>query len=316
MTERRAQTIPSALHGERVDRVVALVTGMPRSEAAALVASGGVRVDERTVTTRSHRLARGDRLEVVIPDVSPEPALQADPGVEVAVLHADDHVVVVDKAAGVVVHPGSGHQGGTLVQGLLALFPDMAGIGSPETGRPGIVHRLDKGTSGLLVAARTEAAYASLVAQLKRRAVERRYLALVWGRVGAAEGLVDAPVGRDGRDPTRMAVVTGGRPARTRYGLIEHGTDPAVSLLECRLETGRTHQVRVHLASIDHPVVGDVRYGGRPLPGATRPFLHAYRLAFDHPADGRRAAFVSELPPDLGAVLAQAGLEGRRLSVH
>ena len=309
MTERRSEIVPPALHGERVDRVVALVTGLPRSEAAALVAGGGVRVGERTVTIRSRRLAEGDRLEVVFAEPRPEPALQPDAGVELDVVHADDQVVVVDKAAGVVVHPGSGHRSGTLVQGLLALFPDMAGIAGAEAGRPGIVHRLDKGTSGLLVVARTTAASASLVGQLKRRAVERRYLALVWGRVAASEGLVDAPVGRDGRDRTRMAVTAGGRPARTGYRVVERGTDPPVTLLECRLETGRTHQVRVHLAGIDHPLVGDVRYVGRPLPGAARPFLHAHRLAFDHPADGRRLAFSSELPEDLRTVLSRAGLQ-------
>ena len=308
MTERRLETVPPALDGERVDRVVALVTGMSRSQAAELVAAGRVHVGERTVTTGGHRLAQGDQLEVALADVAMERELEGDPGVEVSVVHADDSVIVVDKAAGVVVHPGSGRASGTLVQGLLHRFPELARIGGDRQ-RPGIVHRLDKGTSGLLAVARTAAARASLVDQLKRRAVERRYLALVWGRVGAGEGLVDAPVGRAVPDPTRMAVAAGGRPARTRYRVVEQGADPVVSLLECRLETVRTHQIRVHLAAIGHPVVGDDRYGGRPLPGADRPFLHAHHLAFDHPADGRRLSFGSELPDDLRAVLSRAGLQ-------
>lgn len=224
---------------------------------------------------------------------------------DVALVHEDAQVIVVDKAAGVVVHPGSGHGRGTLVQGLLARFPDLAQSGAGEPDRPGIVHRLDKGTSGLLVVARTEDAYHSLVDQLKNRSVDRRYLCLVWGHLSSPDGLVDAPVGRASTDPTRMAVSARGRPARTRYHVLERRTDPDVTLLECRLETGRTHQVRVHLASIGHPVVGDARYGGsRSSLVIGRPFLHAHRLGFAHPADGERVSFSSPLPSELEALLA------------
>ncbi|MDQ3574042.1 MAG: RluA family pseudouridine synthase [Actinomycetota bacterium] len=305
MNTRSSETIPGALHGERVDRVVALLTGMARSEVAALVAAGGVRVGGRTVTTRSHRLVQGDHLEVSVPERVSPPDLQPDASVPVTVVHEDSHVVVVDKAAGVVVHPGSGRTDGTLVQGLLARFPDLAEIGAGEPDRPGIVHRLDKGTSGLLVVARTAAAYRSLVDQLKRRAVDRRYLCLVWGHLASPDGLVDAPVGRSGSDPTRMVVSARGRPARTRYHVRRRVAHPALTLLECRLETGRTHQVRVHLASIGHPVVGDDRYGGaRSSLVVQRPFLHAHHLAFEHPASGEILACSSPLPADLEAALA------------
>jgi 23S rRNA pseudouridine1911/1915/1917 synthase len=251
------------------------------------------------VTVRSRRVREGEVLEVDLPVEAPE-TLEADAGVPVVVVWADADVAVVDKPAGLVVHPGAGNQTGTLVHGLLARFPTLAaGPGAP--GRPGIVHRLDKGTSGLLAVALTPAAFASLGAQLQARTVDRSYTALVWGSVEAGEGLIDAPVGRAAADPTRMAVSHRGRVARTRYRVEARYRDPSpLSLLECRLETGRTHQIRVHLAAIGHPVVGDARYGGAraELP-APRPFLHAGRLGFDHPVTGERVEVGSPLPADL-----------------
>jgi 23S rRNA pseudouridine1911/1915/1917 synthase len=234
-------------------------------------------------------------------------ALVPDPTVEVPVVHADDHVVVVDKPAGLVVHPGAGNTAGTLVHGLLARFPQLAG-GPGDPARPGIVHRLDKGTSGLLAVALTDLAYASLVDQLQRHAVDRTYTTLAWGHVEADAGMVDAPVGRSTRDPTRMSVSRRGREARTRYRVQARFDDPApLTLLECRLETGRTHQIRVHLAAIGHPVVGDSRYGGsRPELSAARPFLHAGRLALDHPRTGERLDLRSPLPADLEDLIARA----------
>ncbi|HZQ27115.1 MAG TPA: RluA family pseudouridine synthase [Acidimicrobiales bacterium] len=297
------ETIPAALAGERVDRAVALLTGLPRSDVASLVEAGGVRLAGRVVTTRSRRVGEGEVLEVDVPAVVADLGPQSEPEVAVPVVHADEDVVVIDKPAGLVVHPGSGHLRGTLVNGLLARFPDLAGVG-PDPARPGIVHRLDKGTSGLLVVARSARAYESLVAQLKRRQVERRYLALVWGQVASPAGLVDAPIGRASGDPTRMAVSSKGREARTRYEVLARYTEPVpLTLLECRLETGRTHQIRVHLAAIGHPVVGDTRYrGGRAALAVPRPFLHAHRLAFDHPGSGERVQFDSPLPADLEEV--------------
>jgi len=297
------ETIPAALAGERVDKVVALLTGLPRSEIATLVTAGAVRVGERPVGARSRRLAEGDVLEVDMPTAVEVEALAAEKAVTVDVVHEDDHVLVVDKAAGVVVHPGAGQATGTLVAGLLARYPGLADVGTRD--RPGIVHRLDKGTSGLLVVARTNEAYRSLTAQLKQRTVGRRYTAMVWAQVDAPAGMVDAPVGRAAKDPTRMSVSARGREARTRYEVVQRFTAPApATLVWCRLETGRTHQIRVHLAAIGHPVLGDRRYGGaRSARLADRPFLHAAQLAFDHPATGERLSFEAPLPADLQGVL-------------
>ena len=295
--------VPPALVGERLDRAVAMATGVSRAQAAELVAAGAVAVGGRPVTTRAYRLADGDVVDVEVPEAPADRRPAPDPAVPVTVVHADDHLVVVDKPPGLVVHPGAGTAAGTLVNGLLARFPEMVGVGDPA--RPGIVHRLDKGTSGLLAAARTQAAYERLVSALAARDVERRYLALAWGHLEAAAGLVDAPVGRSKRAPTRMSVATTGKEARTRYRVVRRFDDPVpTTLVECRLETGRTHQIRVHLSAIGHPVVGDADYGGRRQPvAAPRPFLHAAHLALDHPVTGERLAFDSPLPADLVAVL-------------
>jgi 23S rRNA pseudouridine1911/1915/1917 synthase len=295
---------PRARAGERVDRVVALLTGRPRAQVAALVADGAVRLSGRVVSSRSTRVTAGDTLEVALPDgPGASPPVAAEPEVRVPVVHADDWVIVVDKPPGLVVHPGAGNRQGTMVGGLIARFPELAAVGSPE--RPGLVHRLDRGSSGLLVVARTAAAHEALVTQLRTGAIERRYLVLVAGWPAPEAGVVDAPLGRSRRDPTRVAVVTSGREARTVYRVLERFTDPApAALLRCRLETGRTHQIRVHLAAIGHPVVGDARYGGGArLPAPPRPFLHAAALDFDHPSSGERVGFRSALPADLTDVL-------------
>jgi 23S rRNA pseudouridine1911/1915/1917 synthase len=298
---------PDALDGERVDRVVALVADVSRREAARLVTEGRVHLDGAMPDKASSRVRGGEQLRIEPFD---EPVgVVPDPTVDIEVVHVDDDVLVVHKRAEQVVHPGAGTPSGTIAQGLVARWPELAGVGDPQ--RPGIVHRLDRGTSGLLVVARTGRAYDSLVHQLASRTVLRRYLALVWGRVDASEGVVDAPIGRSERDPTRMAVVAGGRPARTRYQVEQRYADPVCTLVACRLETGRTHQIRVHLAAIGHPVVGDDRYGpgGRGLELGGRPryldrlFLHAETLAFDHPADGRRVEFHRPLPPELTGLL-------------
>ena len=222
------------------------------------------------------------------------------------IVHVDDDVIVIDKPAGLVVHPGAGNATGTLVNGLLAQFPEIAGVG--EEIRPGIVHRLDAGSSGLLVVARTQEAADALIEQFADHSATRRYDALVWGVPDAPHGIIDAPVGRDRGDPLKMAVVANGRFARTDYQVLGTYSAPAVvSRLECRLETGRTHQIRVHLASIGHPLVGDPTYAQRrPMLGLTRPFLHAAELAFDHPATGERVTFHSPLAADLEAWLAAA----------
>lgn len=298
------EAVPAALAGERLDRIVAIIGDVSRADAAAMIAAGGVRVDSEPASSGKVRLLEGQLVEVD-PQAIPEPPLpSADPDVEFGVVHADEAVIVVDKPPGLVVHPGAGNMDGTLVSGLLARFPELEGVGGDPI-RPGIVHRLDAGSSGLLVVARTDAAASALIEQFADHSATRRYDAVVWGVPDAPHGIIDAPIGRDRGDPLKMAVVAGGRPARTDYRVVGTYRSPAVvSRLECRLETGRTHQIRVHLASIDHPLVGDSTYSQRrPTLGLTRPFLHAAELAFDHPTTGERVTFTSPLAPDLQAWL-------------
>jgi 23S rRNA pseudouridine1911/1915/1917 synthase len=296
--------VASALEGERVDRVVAMLADVSRAQAAELVDAGAVMLDSRPVTTRSTRVRGGQVLAI---DWEPDEAgdgPRADPQVAYGVVHVDDDVIVVDKPAGLVVHPGSGVSEGTLVSGLLARFPELAGVGQP--GRPGIVHRLDRGTSGLIVVARAPAAYEWLVGLLEKHEVERTYEALVGGTVEAAAGMIDAPLGRSSHDPTRRAVRRDGKPARTRYRVEERFDAPVeATLVTCQLETGRTHQVRAHFQAVGHPVLGDERYGGRVPPGTalSRPFLHAAALAFTNPRSGVTLSFTSALAEDLQVVL-------------
>ena len=303
--------VPTGLDGVRVDRAVALLADVSRSAVDTLVAAGRVTLDGQVVTSRSAKLVAGQTLAVDRPDEIDDPGPEGDPSVVFAVVHEDADVVVVDKPAGLVVHPGAGHRSGTLVHGLVARYPDIAalpGLVGSEPDRPGIVHRLDRGTSGLMVVARTPDAYRSLVAQLSSREVSRTYRALVLGTVEGESGVVDAPIGRSVSSPTRMAISRKGKEARTRYRVEERFSLPApTTLVRASLETGRTHQIRVHLAAIGHPVAGDEPYGqGRSLPGATltRPFLHAYALAFDHPTTGERVSWTSALPDDLADQLA------------
>jgi 23S rRNA pseudouridine1911/1915/1917 synthase len=307
MSEPVREEIPAALDGERVDRVVSLVSGCSRSEAATLIDRGAVRIDGRVVAAGRQRVAAGQLLDIDLRELPTESLPAPDADVPVNVVYEDANVLVVDKPPGLVVHPGAGEGGGTLVNGLLARHPTLAGVG--EAHRPGMVHRLDRDTSGLLVVALTPTAYTALVAALGDRRVERRYTALVWGVPEAPRGVIDAPIGRSPRQPTRQAVVAGGRPARTRYEVRGRYDRPTtLTLLGCELETGRTHQIRVHLASIGHPVVGDRDYGGvREALPVPRLFLHAEHLAFDHPVTGRPLAFDAPLPPDLAAVLASLG---------
>lgn len=302
-----AEEVPAALDGQRIDRVVAMLTGLSRTEAADLVKAGAVEVDGKVATRGAGRLRQGQHVRFEAPEPVEEARPEAEEGIDLPVVHVDEHVVVVDKPADLVVHPGAGHVHGTLVSGLLARFPEMAEVGDPQ--RPGIVHRLDRGTSGLLVAARTTEAYESLVGQLSDRTVSRRYRTLVWGHPESPRGLIDAPIGRSPKHPTKMAVTSNGKEARTRYEVVSRHIEPSpTAVLTCRLETGRTHQIRVHLAAIGHSVVGDDRYDGvrQTLP-MDRPFLHAEHLGFDHPATGEPLAFDSPLPADLAAVLAQLG---------
>jgi 23S rRNA pseudouridine1911/1915/1917 synthase len=286
--------------GERLDVALARRAGISRSAAAHAVEAGAASVDGRRVLKR-HRLRAGERVAFVPPALEPSSLEQED--VPLTVVYEDEWLLVVDKPAGVVVHPAAGHEHGTLVQGLLE-----HGIRGGHGRRPGVVHRLDKETSGLLIVARREDAYRLLVAALGRREVSRTYLALVVDDVPQDEGTVDAPIGRHVRDRKRMSLhTTSPRPARTHFRVLARAA--GFSLLEIGLETGRTHQIRVHMAALGHPVAGDVTYGRRPRPdGLTRHFLHASRLAFRHPMDGHELAFTAPLPPELVAFLATIGM--------
>ena len=269
--------------------------GLTRSRLRQLILEGQVTVNGAAVKP-SHKVRLGDRVAVTVPP--PRPTGLAAQAMPITVVYQDEHLVVVDKPAGLTVHPGPGHPDRTLVNALLALCPDIEGVGGEI--RPGIVHRLDKDTSGLMVAAKNQQAHHSLSAQIKDRKVTKGYLALVDGTPDQPHGRIDAPVGRHPRHRTRMAVVVGGREARTSYRVLE-GLAGA-SLLELYLETGRTHQIRVHLAYLGHPLIGDSVYGKRsPLLG--RHFLHAHHLGFRHPVSDEELELRSPLPEDLAEAL-------------
>ncbi len=292
--------MPEQARGARVDRFVADVTGMSRSYVQRLISGGHVTVDGRPVAA-NRLVSDGTRLRVEVPP--PEPLAAVAEPMPLAVVYEDPDLLIVDKPAGLVVHPAPGHESGTLVNGLLARGDVYGGIAG--TLRPGIVHRLDRDTSGLLMVAKNDAAQASLMAQLKARRVKKTYLALVLGSVSAAAGRIEAPIGRDPKHRTRMAVVPDGRPAVTGYRVRERFA--GWTLLELDLVTGRTHQIRVHLAAIGHPVAGDPTYGTgtsrRGPEGLLRLFLHAWRLELQAPSDGHLVRVTAALPPDLESVL-------------
>ncbi|HEU5477841.1 MAG TPA: RluA family pseudouridine synthase [Gaiellaceae bacterium] len=287
--------VPPEAAGERLDRHLA---GLPdvgsRAAAERLLDAGAVLVDGQA-REKSHKLAGGEEIEIQPPaPATAEPAL---PPPELAVAYADEHLLVVDKPAGVVVHPAPGHAGGTLAQALA-----LAGAAGGEEDRPGIVHRLDRDTSGLLVVARSHETYEQLQRLVRRRTITREYLALVAGRPRSRRGTIDAPIGRDRHDRLRHSLDTDTpRAAVTHFELEE--LLPRHALLRVRLETGRTHQIRVHLAAIELPVAGDQVYGIAGDLGLERQFLHAARLAFAHPVTGSPVDVSSPLPPRLAAAL-------------
>ena len=294
--------------GARADIVLARATGVTRTLAQRALRDGNVTVSGEMVRP-SYRLEVGDRIEGELPPAAlgiPQPE-----DIPIEIRYEDDRLLVVSKPAGIVTHPARGNEEGTLVNALLALDKPLAGMGSS---RPGIVHRLDKDTSGLLLVAKDDDAHAHLVAALQARAITRTYLALVRGSPSSDRGSIDAPLGRHPRRRVAMAVVPGGRSAVTHFTVLERAE--RVSLLEVTLETGRTHQIRVHLAHLGHPVVGDRVYGGggdipRSL-GLTRPFLHAWKLAFPHPDDRRVTEVSDPLPTDLQTALELVGVAAPR----
>jgi 23S rRNA pseudouridine1911/1915/1917 synthase len=300
--------IPAGLDDMRIDRVLSMLTGLSRSESGALLDHDGVTIDGHVVRKASTSVSTGQRLVAVLPP--PESSeVEPDSSVAVDVLVEDLDFLVVNKLPGQVVHPGAGQRDHTLVAGLLARYPELrllAEEGLCDPFRPGIVHRLDKGTSGVLSVARTPEGFASLSHQLAERSMERTYIGMVEGHVEEERGVVDAPIGRSQRTPTMMAVRTDGRPARTGYEVIARiGAPRTATVLRLQLETGRTHQIRVHMAAIGHPIVNDPRYGHRRdhRLEEDRFFLHSANLAFAHPRTGERVSASSPLPSDLAALV-------------
>jgi 23S rRNA pseudouridine1911/1915/1917 synthase len=304
VTERRTLPVPEGLEGERLDAAVSRLLGFSRTKAAELVSSGDVLLDG-AAASKSDRVAAGSWLEVRLPPPPGAVEVVAEPVPGMVVVHDDDDLVVVDKPIGVAAHPSPGWTGPTVVGGLAAAGFRVSTSGAAE--RQGVVHRLDVGTSGLMVVAKSERAYTVLKRAFKERTVEKTYHAMVQGHPDPLRGTVDAPIDRDPRHDYKWAVVAGGKPSVTHYDTLE--AHRAASLLEIALETGRTHQIRVHMAALRHPCVGDLTYGADPTLAARlrlgRQWLHAVRLAFDHPGSGDRVMFESSYPDDLAGALAR-----------
>lgn len=298
----RELPVPDGLDGMRLDAGLARMLGMSRTVVATLAEDGAVRLDG-VAAGKSERLVAGTWLEVDLPEPASAPLLTAEAVEGLAVLHSDDDIVVVDKPVGVAVHPSPGWTGPTVVAGLAAMGLRVATSGAAE--RQGVVHRLDAGTTGVMVVATSERAYAQLKHAFRERTVSKVYLAVVQGHPDPSEGTIDAPIDRHPKHDWRFAVVTDGRPSVTHYRTLE--AFRGASLLEVELETGRTHQIRVHFSAVRHPCVGDLTYGADPTLARTlrldRQWLHAHRLGFHHPADGQWVEFTSEPPPDLAGAL-------------
>ncbi|MDB1088660.1 RluA family pseudouridine synthase [Streptomyces sp. ACA25] len=298
LPETRTFPVPDGLEGERVDAAIARMLGFSRTKAAELAAMGKVRLDGAEVG-KSERVIGGSWLEVEMPAPLAPVRIVAEPVEGMVIVHDDADLVVISKPVGVAAHPSPGWTGPTVIGGLAAAGYTIATSGAAE--RQGIVHRLDVGTSGLMVVAKSERAYTLLKQQFRERTVDKRYHALVQGHPDPMSGTVDAPVGRHPHHDYKWAVTAEGKPSVTHYDLIE--AFRAASLLDIKLETGRTHQIRVHMTALRHPCVGDLTYGADPTLAArlklTRQWLHAVRLGFEHPADGSWAEFASAYPEDL-----------------
>ena len=289
--------------GERLDRALSGLAGVPRAQARRWIDDGRVRLGGKIVRA-SRAVVEGDELEAEPPEVVASEAVAE--AIPLDVLHEDADLIVIDKPAGLVVHPGPGHPSGTLVNALLHHCDDLSGIGGVM--RPGIVHRLDRGTSGVMVAAKNDAAHAALAEQFQSHSIDRLYRALVVGLPGAASGRIDRPIGRHPRDRKKMSVRTrSGRPARTNWTVERRFRVAGFSWLEIRPETGRTHQIRVHLAAAGMPIVGDPVYGRsrRRALKLERPALHAAELGFDHPSSGKRVRFEAAVADDIADLLAR-----------
>jgi 23S rRNA pseudouridine1911/1915/1917 synthase len=313
-SETRALAVPDGLDGERLDAALARLFGFSRTRAVELIGQGRVQLDG-AAPIKSARVVSGSWLQVELPAVAAAgPAIVSTPVADMLIVHDDADIVVVDKPVGVAAHPSPGWDGPTVVGALVAAGYRVSTSGAEE--RQGVVHRLDVGTSGLMVVAKSEAAYTALKQAFRDRTVDKTYHAVVQGHPDPAKGTIDAPIDRHPVHDYKFAVVADGKPSITHYQTLE--AHAMASLLEIKLETGRTHQIRVHMAAVRHPCVGDLAYGADPTlaakVGLTRQWLHAARLGFAHPGDGRWVEFTSAYPADLEAALAivRAGIEGER----
>ncbi|SCG47649.1 RluA family pseudouridine synthase [Micromonospora humi] len=300
--DQRSLPVPDGLDGMRLDQAVSRLFGLSRTAAAALVDAGDALVDG-VARANSHKVKAGAWLEVTLPAPAAPPTVvpQAVPGL--TVVYADDDIVVVDKPVGVAAHPSPGWTGPTVIGGLAGIGHRISTSGAAE--RQGVVHRLDVGTTGIMAVAKSELAYTALKRAFKEREVEKRYHAVVQGHPDPLRGTIDAPIDRHPHHDYRWAVVSGGKPSVTHYDTME--AFPSASLLDVRLETGRTHQIRVHLSTLRHPCVGDLTYGADPTLsarlGLSRQWLHARSLSFRHPRTGEEVTFVSDYPDDLARAL-------------
>lgn len=298
----RTLQIPEGLDGERLDVALSRFLGLSRTKIADMADEGLIKIDG-TVILKSHRLAAGEWVEITELDEQPVLVRADAPTIDLAVLHDDDDIVVIDKPVGIAVHPSQGWTGPTVIQSLAAAGYRISTSGAAE--RQGVVHRLDVGTSGVMVVAKSERAYSALKAAFKERTVEKVYHAIVQGHPDPSRGTIDAPIDRHPTSDWRFAVVAGGKPSITHYEVLE--AFPGASLVRVELETGRTHQIRVHFAALRHPCVGDLTYGADPTfaerLGLTRQWLHAVELAFTHPGTGQWVRYLSEYPQDLRIAL-------------
>ncbi|MGI5181750.1 RluA family pseudouridine synthase [Dactylosporangium sp. CA-152071] len=302
MRETRSMPVPDGLDGSRLDQALTRLFGFSRTVAAALVEAGDVAVDGQ-IRAKSDKVTGGAWLEVTLPAPPSEVTVEAIPVDGLRIVYSDDDIVVVDKPVGVAAHPSPGWTGPTVIGGLAAMGLTIATSGAAE--RQGVVHRLDVGTTGLMVVAKSEMAYSILKRAFKDREVEKRYHTVVQGHPDPLRGTIDAPIDRHPGHDYKFAVVSGGRPSITHYDTIE--AFPSASLLDVKLETGRTHQIRVHFSALRHPCVGDTTYGADPTLSARlglgRQWLHARELGFIHPREGEYVSFVSDYPPDLSNAL-------------
>ena len=306
MSEREVRTIEISddLDRERVDIALARALNLSRSTVSSLLEAGEVTRKGKPLM-KSDRVNAGEKLSVTLPNEKAEPVLQATPIEELKVVYNDDHIIVIDKPAGIAAHPSPGWDGATVIGAIVAAGYTVSTSGAAE--RQGVVHRLDVGTTGLMIVAKDEKSYASLKDQFRERTVSKVYHALVQGHMDPSEGTIDAPIDRHPREDYRFAVVADGKPSLTHYKAIEYF--PAVTLLEIELETGRTHQIRVHFSALHHPLVGDLTYGADPSLARklsiSRPWLHAKKLSLNHPITGELLHFESPYPADLTRSLAQ-----------